>query len=458
MDAKTNAKSSRYHEVYARWQRDPEGFWAEAAQEIDWIEKPKTVFDRNAGVYGRWFPDGVCNTCYNAVDRHVEAGRGDAARHHLQLAGHQHQADHHLRRTADQDRNARRHPAPQLRRRQRRPRHPLHADGAGGGGGDARLRAHRRSAFGGVRRLCAERARHPHRRRQAQGDPVGELRHRSRPRHPLQAAARRGDRALQAQARRLSHSPAAAGQGRTDRRPRPRLADDLGRGAGLGEERARTRAGEGDRSALHPLHLGHHRAAQGRGARQRRPHGRAEMVDEESLRRRAGRMLLGGLRHRLGGRPQLHRLCAALARLHHHPLRGQAGRHARRRRVLARDRRARLRRHVHRADRVPRHQEGGPAGQAVRAIRLVEIPNAVPRRRTRRPRHHRLGGKSPESSGDRPLVADRDRLGDRRQSGRPWPIAGQARLADGGDAGLRHPHRRRGVQRTCRAARWARSW
>ena len=39
---------------------------------IDWIEKPKTVFDPNAGVYGRWFPDGVCNTCYNAVDRHVE--------------------------------------------------------------------------------------------------------------------------------------------------------------------------------------------------------------------------------------------------------------------------------------------------------------------------------------------------------------------------------------------------
>ncbi|MEX2036599.1 MAG: AMP-binding protein, partial [Xanthobacteraceae bacterium] len=74
-DAKTAAKSSRYHEVYARWQRDPEGFWAEAAQEIDWIEQPKTVFDGSAGVYGRWFPDGVCNTCYNAVDRHVERGR-----------------------------------------------------------------------------------------------------------------------------------------------------------------------------------------------------------------------------------------------------------------------------------------------------------------------------------------------------------------------------------------------
>src|SRR5215213_2940920 len=74
-----DAKTSRYPEIYARWQRDPTGFWGEAAEAIDWIEKPKTVFDPNQGVYGRWFPDGVCNTCYNCVDRHVEAGRGTQA-------------------------------------------------------------------------------------------------------------------------------------------------------------------------------------------------------------------------------------------------------------------------------------------------------------------------------------------------------------------------------------------
>src|SRR3984893_17997831 len=72
-----DARSSRYHEVYARWQRDPQGFWGEAAQAIDWFEKPKTVFDPNAGLYGRWFSGGVCNTCFNAVDRHVDAGRGE---------------------------------------------------------------------------------------------------------------------------------------------------------------------------------------------------------------------------------------------------------------------------------------------------------------------------------------------------------------------------------------------
>ncbi|MBX3512859.1 MAG: propionyl-CoA synthetase [Xanthobacteraceae bacterium] len=69
--------ASRYPEVYARWQRDPEGFWREAAEAISWFEKPKTIFDGDAGVYGRWFPDGVMNTCYNAVDRHAESGRGD---------------------------------------------------------------------------------------------------------------------------------------------------------------------------------------------------------------------------------------------------------------------------------------------------------------------------------------------------------------------------------------------
>jgi propionyl-CoA synthetase len=76
MDAKTK---SRYPEIYARSLRDPEGFWGEQAEAIDWIEKPKKVFDKSAGIYGRWFVGGVCNTCWNAVDRHVKAGRGRQA-------------------------------------------------------------------------------------------------------------------------------------------------------------------------------------------------------------------------------------------------------------------------------------------------------------------------------------------------------------------------------------------
>ncbi|MBL0403917.1 propionyl-CoA synthetase [Microvirga aerilata] len=69
---------SRYHEVYAGWKSDPEGFWAEAAREIDWIRPADKVFDSQAGIYGRWFVGAQCNTCYNAVDRHV-ATRGDQA-------------------------------------------------------------------------------------------------------------------------------------------------------------------------------------------------------------------------------------------------------------------------------------------------------------------------------------------------------------------------------------------
>jgi propionyl-CoA synthetase len=80
---------SRYHEVHARSLSDPQGFWAEAAREIDWIEPATKVFDPAMGLYGRWFAGGVVNTCYNALDRHVAAGRGDqvALIHDSPLAG-----------------------------------------------------------------------------------------------------------------------------------------------------------------------------------------------------------------------------------------------------------------------------------------------------------------------------------------------------------------------------------
>src|SRR5262249_52428263 len=67
---------SRYHEAYERSLRDPEGFWAEAAKGIDWYEPARKVFDPDVGVFGHWFVGAVCNTCFNAVDRHVASGRG----------------------------------------------------------------------------------------------------------------------------------------------------------------------------------------------------------------------------------------------------------------------------------------------------------------------------------------------------------------------------------------------
>lgn len=69
--------SSRYAEVYARCAKDPERFWSDAAQAIDWIRPSETVLDSQREPFYRWFSGGVLNTCFNAVDRHVVRGRGD---------------------------------------------------------------------------------------------------------------------------------------------------------------------------------------------------------------------------------------------------------------------------------------------------------------------------------------------------------------------------------------------
>ena len=67
----------KYDEVFKRSISDPDGFWGEAAENIDWYKKwDKVLDDSNKPVY-RWFSGGEMNTCYNAVDRHVENGRGD---------------------------------------------------------------------------------------------------------------------------------------------------------------------------------------------------------------------------------------------------------------------------------------------------------------------------------------------------------------------------------------------
>ncbi len=66
-----------YREVHDRCTEDPAGFWGEVAQCIDWIEPPTTILDDSRPPFYRWFSDGVLNTCYNALDRHVEGGRGE---------------------------------------------------------------------------------------------------------------------------------------------------------------------------------------------------------------------------------------------------------------------------------------------------------------------------------------------------------------------------------------------
>ena len=66
-----------YRQAYERSIDDPAGFWRDAAAGIDWIRPPEQILDVSAAPLYRWYPDAVLNTCYNAVDRHVETGRGE---------------------------------------------------------------------------------------------------------------------------------------------------------------------------------------------------------------------------------------------------------------------------------------------------------------------------------------------------------------------------------------------
>ncbi len=73
----TQTPGATYRAAFERSVQDPEAYWLEAAQGIDWYREPTQAFDASSGLYGRWFPDGELNTSYNALDRHVFAGHGD---------------------------------------------------------------------------------------------------------------------------------------------------------------------------------------------------------------------------------------------------------------------------------------------------------------------------------------------------------------------------------------------
>ncbi len=66
-----------YASVYAKALADSGAFWLDAAAAIDWVTPPTTAIDSRNAPFHRWFPDGEMNTCHNAVDRHVAAGRGE---------------------------------------------------------------------------------------------------------------------------------------------------------------------------------------------------------------------------------------------------------------------------------------------------------------------------------------------------------------------------------------------
>ncbi len=101
--------NSRYYKEHARSLADPQGFWGEAAAEIDWIERRKRSSIPRWALYGRWFSGAVVNTCYNALDRHVAARprpTRSALIHDSPLAG----TRHHLHLCRNAARRCRRSP------------------------------------------------------------------------------------------------------------------------------------------------------------------------------------------------------------------------------------------------------------------------------------------------------------------------------------------------------------
>ncbi|MCW2247202.1 propionyl-CoA synthetase [Azospirillum fermentarium] len=75
----TTTSAAAYDQLHDRSLSDPAGFWGDAAEEITWFKRWDTVLDGSNPPFYRWFKGGVLNTCYNAVDRHVEQGRADQA-------------------------------------------------------------------------------------------------------------------------------------------------------------------------------------------------------------------------------------------------------------------------------------------------------------------------------------------------------------------------------------------
>jgi propionyl-CoA synthetase len=68
---------SAYDSIYGKWLSNPESFWAEAAEAVHWFKKWDRVLDASRSPFYRWFSGGSLNSCYNALDLHVETGRAD---------------------------------------------------------------------------------------------------------------------------------------------------------------------------------------------------------------------------------------------------------------------------------------------------------------------------------------------------------------------------------------------
>ena len=68
--------SSKFNQIYKNSLKNPEKFWQEASEDIFWYKRPTKILNKSNPPFYKWFEDGVTNTCYNALDIHIDKGRG----------------------------------------------------------------------------------------------------------------------------------------------------------------------------------------------------------------------------------------------------------------------------------------------------------------------------------------------------------------------------------------------
>ena len=69
--------SNKFNKIYQNSIKNPETFWQEVSNDIFWFKKPTKILNKSNPPFYKWFEDGVTNTCYNALDIHIDEGRGD---------------------------------------------------------------------------------------------------------------------------------------------------------------------------------------------------------------------------------------------------------------------------------------------------------------------------------------------------------------------------------------------
>ena len=68
--------SKKFNEIYQESINNPENFWREASENIFWFKKPSKILNKSNPPFYKWYEDGVTNTCYNALDFHIDQGKG----------------------------------------------------------------------------------------------------------------------------------------------------------------------------------------------------------------------------------------------------------------------------------------------------------------------------------------------------------------------------------------------